>query len=69
MLFTFLAYAFLSDLEDAHATNPPEIILISPMGAYCPPPPRSLALFPSRSSIVFYTALFFVQNSAIFPNG
>jgi len=37
MLFTFLAYAFFSDLEDAHATNPPEIILISPMGAYCPP--------------------------------
>ena len=39
MLFTSLAYAyaFFSDLEDPHVTNPPEIILISPMGALLPP--------------------------------
>ena len=37
MLFTSLAYAFFSDLEDPPATNPPKIIIISPMGALLPP--------------------------------
>ena len=37
MLFMSLAYAFFSDLEDPYVTNPPEIILISPMGALLPP--------------------------------
>ena len=65
-LFTYLAYAFFRDQEDPHATNPPEIILISPMEALLP---LSLAYFPSCPSIVFYTALFFIQTSVTFPDG
>ena len=58
MLFTSLAYAFFSDLENPFTTNPPEIILISPMGALLP---LSLAPFTSHPFVVFYMVLFFIQ--------
>ena len=68
-LFTSLAYAFLNDLEDPLTTNPPEIILISLMGAFPPPPPQSLVLYLSRPFIVVYTAPIFVQTSIISLEG
>ena len=36
-LFASRACAFFSDLEDPPTTNPPKIIIISPMGALLPP--------------------------------
>ena len=36
-MFTTLAYAFFSDLEDFPTTNPPKIILISPIGGLIAP--------------------------------
>ena len=62
MLFTSLAHAFFSDLEDPPATNPLEIILISPMGALLPLVSSSLF---SHPSVVIYTAPTFVQTSVI----
>ena len=65
-LFTSFAYAFFSDLKDLLATNPLEIILISPMGAFLP---LSLVPYLSRPSVVVYTAPFFVQTSVISLDG
>ena len=64
-LFTSFVYTFFSDLEDPPATNPPKIILISPM-ASCP---QSLVLYLSYPSMVAHMAPFFVQTFIIYPNG
>ena len=57
MLFTSLVYAFFSDLEDPLATNLPEIILISPMGALLPPHLwLPFLLIPLLSSIRLYSS-------------
>ena len=55
-LFTSLAYAFFSDLEDPPTINSLEIILISPMGALLPPVSGSLS-FSSLRCLLYDSVL------------